>query len=280
MESENFDEDAWKGGAGPIGYLSATIGFLLSVAGCRRLPRRTDLSCAVRRFLLRGSAWLPHLFRRCRRTCLSGGSLPDEVPFGASVLGRRLLLICLIARPDGGRLFENRSDASGFRAGGPRATVGRRPGDGGRMSVRRSLPSASGNDASSEFSGGTAFATHSASCLIPVFDDGRGVSERVVFGRYPAAASDALCPTSVTMPEWAIRGGNPFGPRYPLAHGRLRFLFARVGPELAVAFRREILTFRPSGAGLLPFRDRTLARGPFQRAERLDIPARFFTFAR
>ena len=33
MESENFDEDAWKGGAGPIGYLSATIGFLLSVAG-------------------------------------------------------------------------------------------------------------------------------------------------------------------------------------------------------------------------------------------------------
>lgn len=87
MESENFDEDAWKGGAGPIGYLSATIGFLLSVAGCRRLPRRTDLSCAVRRFLLRGSAWLPHLFRRCRRTCLSGGSLPDEVPFGASVLG-------------------------------------------------------------------------------------------------------------------------------------------------------------------------------------------------
>lgn len=132
MESENFDEDAWKGGAGPIGYLSATIGFLLSVAGCRRLPRRTDLSCAVRRFLLRGSAWLPHLFRRCRRTCLSGGSLPDEVPFGASVLGRRLLLIYLIARPDGGRLFENRSDASGFRAGGPRATVGRRP---GRMSV-------------------------------------------------------------------------------------------------------------------------------------------------
>lgn len=53
--------------------------------------------------------------------------LPGMVPFGASVLGRRLLLIYLIARPDGGRLFENRSDASGFRAGGPRATVGRRP---------------------------------------------------------------------------------------------------------------------------------------------------------
>ena len=170
------------------------------------------------------------------------------------------------------------------RADSVRADRGRPSGDGrataGRMSVRRSLPSASGNDASSEFSGGTAFATHSASCLIPVFDDGRGVSERVVFGRYPAAASDALCPTSVTMPEWAIRGRKSVRPRYPLAHGRLRFLFARVGPELAVAFRREILTFRPSGAGLLPFRDRILARGPFQRAERLDIPARFFTFAR
>ena len=99
-------------------------------------------------------------------------------------------------------------------------------------------------------------------------------------GSYSAAASDALCPTSVTMSEWAIRGRKSVRPRYPLAHGRLRFLFVRVGPELAVAFRREILTFRPSGAGLLPFRDRTLARGPFQRAERLDIPARFFTFAR
>ena len=218
MESENFDEDAWKGGAGPIGYLSATIGFLLSVAGCRRLPRRTDLSCAVRRFLLRGSAWLPHLFRRCRRTCLSGGSLPDEVPFGASVLGRRLLLIYLIARPDGGRLFENRSDASGFRAGGPRATFGRRPA-GCPCEGRCRLPRAMTLRA-------TAFATHSASCLIPVFDDGRGVSERVVFGRYPAAASDALCPTSVTMPEWAIRGRKSVRPRYPLAHGRLRFLFA------------------------------------------------------
>ena len=53
----NFDEDAWKGGAGPIGYLSATEGFLLSVAGCRRLPCRTDLSCAVRRLPLRGSVW-------------------------------------------------------------------------------------------------------------------------------------------------------------------------------------------------------------------------------
>lgn len=126
MESENFDEDAWKGGAGPIGYLSATIGFLLSVAGCRRLPRRTDLSCAVRRFLLRGSAWLPHLFRRCRRTCLSGGSLPDEVPFGASVLGRRLLLICLIARPDGGgylKIVLTRADSV-------RADRGRPSGDG------------------------------------------------------------------------------------------------------------------------------------------------------
>lgn len=166
------------------------------------------------------------------------------------------------------------------RADSVRADRGRPSATAGRMSVRRSLPSASGNDASSEFSGGTAFATHSASCLIPVFDDGRGVSERVVFGRYPAAASDALCPTSVTMPEWAIRGRKSVRPRYPLAHGRLRFLFARVGPELAVAFRREILTLRPSGAGLLPFRDRTLARGLFQRAERLDIPARFFTFAR
>ncbi len=131
MESENFDEDAWKGGAGPIGYLSATIGFLLSVAGCRRLPRRTDLSCAVRRFLLRGSAWLPHLFRRCRRTCLSGGSLPDEVPFGASVLGRRLLLIYLIARPDGGgylKIVLTRADSV-------RADRGRPSGD-GRPDVR------------------------------------------------------------------------------------------------------------------------------------------------
>jgi len=75
----------------------------------------------------------------------------------------------------------------------------------GRMSVRRSLPSASWNDATRRPSGGTAFATHSASCLIPVFDDGHGISERVVFGRYPAAVSDALCPTSVTMPERAIR---------------------------------------------------------------------------
>ncbi len=128
----NFDEDAWKGGAGPIGYLSATIGFLLSVAGCRRLPRRTDLSCAVRRFLLRGSAWLPHLFRRCRRTCLSGGSLPDEVPFGASVLGRRLLLIYLIARPDGGggylKIVLTRADSV-------RADRGRPSGD-GRPDVR------------------------------------------------------------------------------------------------------------------------------------------------
>lgn len=74
------------------------------------------------------------------------------------------------------------------------------------------------------------------------------------------------------------RGGNPFGPdTRSLTAGSGFFLRES---ELAVAFRREILTLRPSGAGLLPFRDRTLARGPFQRAERLDIPARFFTFAR
>lgn len=129
MESENFDEDAWKGGAGPIGYLSATIGFLLSVAGCRRLPRRTDLSCAVCRFLLRGSVWLPHLSCRYRRVCLPGAPrcrVCSVRRFGS----RQETLVDMsyrLGRPDDGRLSENRSDASGFRAGGPRATVGRRP---------------------------------------------------------------------------------------------------------------------------------------------------------
>lgn len=245
----------------------------MSVAGCRRLPRRTDLSCAVRRFLLRGSVWLPHLSCRCRRTCLSGGSLPDEVPFGVSVLGRRLLLIYLIARPDGGRLFENRSDASGFRAGGPRATVGRRPA-GCPCEGRCRLPRAMTLRAN--FRAGQ----RSRRIRLLVLSLCSTTSAEYPNGSYSAAASDALCPTSVTMPEWAIRGRKSVRPRYPLAHGRFRFLFARVGPELAVAFRREILTLRPSGAGLLPFRDRTLARGPFQRVERLDIPARFFTFAR
>ena len=47
-----------------------------------------------------------------------------------------------------------------------------------------------------------------------------------VVHRLDRATSDALCPTSVTMPEWAIRGRKSVRPRYPLAHGRLRFLFA------------------------------------------------------
>lgn len=60
-----------------------------------------------------------------------GGSLPDEVPFGASVLGRRLLLIYLIARPDGGgylKIVLTRADSV-------RADRGRPSGD-GRPDVR------------------------------------------------------------------------------------------------------------------------------------------------